>query len=103
MKTCRLPSPKPRNDADQQRGQIAQHRGHWAYYGGLIADANGDLVGTTSGGGADGDGSVFEITGSGFIPAPAIAIAGTVADQTIQPSTAWVRPKAASRANDTTF
>jgi transcriptional regulator with XRE-family HTH domain len=30
VKTCRPPSPKPRNVADQQRGQIAQPRGHWA-------------------------------------------------------------------------
>ncbi|HZZ25509.1 MAG TPA: choice-of-anchor tandem repeat GloVer-containing protein [Roseiarcus sp.] len=29
--------------------------------GGLIADANGDLFGTTDGGGANGDGGVFEI------------------------------------------
>jgi hypothetical protein len=33
---------------------------------GLIADANGNLLGTTYLGGAYGDGSVFEITGSGF-------------------------------------
>jgi uncharacterized repeat protein (TIGR03803 family) len=31
----------------------------------LIADANGDLFGTTTGGGAYGDGTVFEITKSG--------------------------------------
>ena len=35
--------------------------------GQLIADAHGDLFGTTIGGGANGDGgTVFEITGSGF-------------------------------------
>ena len=37
---------------------------------GLIADANGDLFGTTEGGGPDGDlsfGTVFEITNSGFV------------------------------------
>ena len=34
----------------------------------LIADANGDLFGTTQYGGAAGDGTVFEITGSGFVP-----------------------------------
>jgi uncharacterized repeat protein (TIGR03803 family)/VCBS repeat-containing protein len=38
--------------------------------GGLIVDANGDLFGTTSGGGAHGDGTVFEITDSGFVVAP---------------------------------
>ena len=32
----------------------------------LIADAAGDLFGTTAGGGANGAGTVFEITGSGF-------------------------------------
>ena len=34
--------------------------------GSLIADAHGDLFGTTEVGGANGDGTVFEITGSGF-------------------------------------
>jgi uncharacterized repeat protein (TIGR03803 family) len=33
-------------------------------YAGLIADANGDLFGTTSYGGTDGYGTVFEITGT---------------------------------------
>ena len=35
---------------------------------GLIADANGDLFGTTYRGGANGDGTVFELvkTGSGY-------------------------------------
>jgi uncharacterized repeat protein (TIGR03803 family) len=33
---------------------------------GLIADPHGDLLGTTSEGGANRDGTVFEITGSGF-------------------------------------
>jgi hypothetical protein len=35
--------------------------------GSLIADANGDLFGRTSGGGANNDGTGFEITGSGFL------------------------------------
>jgi len=35
---------------------------------GLIADANGDLFGTTAQGGANGGGTVFEITGSSFVP-----------------------------------
>jgi uncharacterized repeat protein (TIGR03803 family) len=35
---------------------------------GLIADADGNLFGTTGGGGAHGLGTVFEITGSGFVP-----------------------------------
>jgi uncharacterized repeat protein (TIGR03803 family) len=36
-------------------------------YGSLIADANGDLFGTTYGGGANGQGTVFEITNTGFV------------------------------------
>jgi uncharacterized repeat protein (TIGR03803 family) len=37
-------------------------------FGGLIADARGNLFGTASGGGANGFGTVFEVTGSGFVP-----------------------------------
>jgi hypothetical protein len=38
-------------------------------HAGLIADAKGDLFGTTQNGGAyDGYGTVFEITDSGFVP-----------------------------------
>ena len=36
--------------------------------GALIADAAGDLFGTAGEGGVDGDGAVFEITHSGFVP-----------------------------------
>jgi uncharacterized repeat protein (TIGR03803 family) len=35
--------------------------------GGLIADANGNLFGTTEQGGSNNDGTVFEITNSGFV------------------------------------
>ena len=35
---------------------------------GLIADRAGNLYGTTLGGGASGNGVVFELTGTGFIP-----------------------------------
>ena len=40
--------------------------------GGLIADAHGDLFGTTSQGGANGDGTVFEIakTAHGYASTP---------------------------------
>lgn len=40
--------------------------------GNLIVDANGDLLGTTNGGGAAGDGTVFEIakTATGYASAP---------------------------------
>ena len=41
-------------------------------YGSLIADANGDLFGTTGDGGANGDGTVLEIakTGAGYASSP---------------------------------
>ena len=39
-------------------------------YSGLIADANGDLFGTTVNGGANGDGTVFEIVNNGTLAAP---------------------------------
>ena len=51
----------------------------------LTADAAGDLYGTTYGGGPAGDGTVFELTGSGFVtggvpePASACSAAGGVA------------------------
>lgn len=37
-------------------------------YAGLIADANGNLFGTTANGGASGLGTVFELAGSGLVP-----------------------------------
>ena len=40
---------------------------------GLIADANGDLFGTTYVGGANGDGTVFEIVNTGTLAAPVYA------------------------------
>src|SRR6185437_8646583 len=42
-------------------------------FAGLIIDATGNLFGTTSAGGANGDGTVFEITGSGFVTAGSAA------------------------------
>jgi uncharacterized repeat protein (TIGR03803 family) len=44
-------------------------------YAGLIADADGNLFGTTESGGQSSNGTVFELTGSGFVP-PAV-FAGT--------------------------
>ena len=44
-------------------------------YAGLIADAKGNLFGTTVNGGAYGNGTAFEITGSGFVPP--VLFAGT--------------------------
>ena len=46
-------------------------------YAGLIADANGDLFGTTYEGGAGGAGTVFEIKNTGTVAAPAYASAPT--------------------------
>ena len=36
--------------------------------GGLIADSSGNLYGTTNGGGASGLGTVFKLSGTGFVP-----------------------------------
>jgi hypothetical protein len=44
--------------------------------GGVSADAHGDLFGPTDVGGANGIGTVFEITGSGFIPPTTTIIRG---------------------------
>ena len=53
-------------------------------YGSLIADANGDLFGTTYEGGTYGLGAVFEITNSGFVVgAPTIAITTPIADDNV--------------------
>ena len=47
-----------------------------APYGGLIADAAGDLFGTTTGGGASGNGTVFEIakTSTGYASTPTVLV-----------------------------
>ncbi len=39
-------------------------------FGGLTADSSGDLYGTTNEGGSGGDGTVFELTGTGFVTVP---------------------------------
>jgi uncharacterized repeat protein (TIGR03803 family) len=50
--------------------------------GGLIADANGDLFGTTNGGGEQfDDGTVFEITDGGFIPADSLLLQNAMSGQ----------------------
>ena len=46
-------------------------------YGGLTADANGDLFGTTAGDGPDGYGTVFEVQNTGTVAAPIYASAPT--------------------------
>jgi uncharacterized repeat protein (TIGR03803 family) len=50
--------------------------GQFPYTGSLIADANGDLFGTTIYGGAHGGGTVFEIlkTASGYASAPTVLV-----------------------------
>ncbi|HMK90235.1 MAG TPA: choice-of-anchor tandem repeat GloVer-containing protein, partial [Methylocystis sp.] len=45
--------------------------------GPLVADANGDLFGVTSSGGANGDGAVFELQNTGTVSAPSYASAPT--------------------------
>jgi hypothetical protein len=40
----------------------------------LIADARGNLFGTTEGGGVTGDGTVFEVAGSGFVPPTEVSL-----------------------------
>ena len=47
-------------------------------YASLIADASGHLFGTTYLGGANGDGTVFEITDSGFVTGASVASGGIV-------------------------
>ena len=74
--------------------------------GNLIVDANGDLLGTTNGGGAAGDGTVFEIakTATGYSSAPATApIPGRVgkrSGQTPAP-TSFFRARPASLRSET--
>jgi hypothetical protein len=65
---------------------------------GLIADAKGDLFGTTAFGGAGGVGTVFEIAGSGFVP---LAILGAVANQQTS-NFKWIHPFANVEINDLT-
>ena len=50
--------------------------------GGLIVDGNGDLFGTTEGGGADGQGTAFEIpkTASGYASVPTTLVSFTLAN-----------------------
>jgi uncharacterized repeat protein (TIGR03803 family) len=45
----------------------------------LTVDANGNLFGTTTEGGDNGDGTVFELTGTGFVvPEPSsVLLLGT--------------------------
>jgi uncharacterized repeat protein (TIGR03803 family) len=62
--------------------------------GGLIADATGNLFGGTNMGGADGEGTVFEITHSGFIPPAAPVAPATTIVPSPKPSAAMVQAMA---------
>jgi uncharacterized repeat protein (TIGR03803 family) len=44
----------------------------------LVDDANGNLFGTTQTGGANGSGTVFEITNSGFVVAPVVTAGASI-------------------------
>jgi uncharacterized repeat protein (TIGR03803 family) len=44
----------------------------------LVADASGDLFGTTQTGGVNGSGTVFEITNAGFVVAPALTAGASI-------------------------
>ena len=65
------PAPRPRWSASTAAN------GEMPRSGGLIADANGDLFGTTIHGGANNDGTVFEIQNTGTVAAPVYASAPT--------------------------
>ncbi len=47
----------------------------------LIADARGNLFGTTEGGGVTGDGTVFEVAGSGFVPPTGVHVSVDIKPQ----------------------
>jgi uncharacterized repeat protein (TIGR03803 family) len=68
-------------------------------YGSLIADDYGNLFGTTSGGGTNNDGTVFEITGSGFA-----ALDRDIGEQAARYLTVnWGRPVSAADASAVPF
>ena len=66
-------------------------------YGGLIADQSGNLYGTTLNGGANSDGTVFEVVSTGATFAPLIA--GTQANQAVTDATT-IDPFAAATITD---
>jgi uncharacterized repeat protein (TIGR03803 family) len=76
-----------------------------APFGSLIADAAGDLLGTTSAGGADAYGTVFEITNSGFVPPAMPVTPATHGAHSSPPGAAFVQAMASfgpSGSGDTT-
>jgi uncharacterized repeat protein (TIGR03803 family) len=74
-------------------------------FAGLIANAAGDLFATASAGGPDGDGTVFEITNSGFVPPGAPATPAAHTTHASPTGAAFVQAMAsfgASRSGETT-
>jgi hypothetical protein len=70
-------------------------------FGGLVADAAGDLIGTATYGGANNDGAVFEISGA-FALAPTVDATTTVIDNDQPPG--FVAPTVTGTvANQTTY
>ena len=65
--------------------------------GGLIADAAGNLLGTTEIGGSSGDGSVFQIANSGYVPTTSpVGVAGADAAGSTSQVSAFVQAMAAT-------
>ena len=52
--------------------------------GNLLANASGDLLGTTIGGGANSDGTVYRLSGTGYQLYAPLGFSGAVADQAIK-------------------
>src|SRR5258708_16413837 len=52
-------------------------------YGVLRTDAAGNLFGETTHGGANGVGTVFELSNTGFVPFLPLSISGTTASQAV--------------------
>jgi uncharacterized repeat protein (TIGR03803 family) len=79
---------------------VSFNNGNGTYpIGSLIADANGDLFGTIQEDGASRDGTVFEITGSGFVTAgEQAALSLTVGNTDIGAATASAVPFTIGRA-----
>ena len=65
---------------------------------GLIADAAGDLFGTTAAGGANGRGTVFEIvkTGSGYASTPTVLFSSIVTAPPPKPASSPMPPETCS-------
>jgi uncharacterized repeat protein (TIGR03803 family) len=69
-------------------------------YAPLMADAAGNLWGTTHDGGANFDGTIFEVTGTGFVatPEPSALTLLAVGSLALLVSRAWWKKRTSSRA-----